>query len=149
MNINVNVKRKYRINGKEYNSVEEMPDDIREALVKATLQSGGEQRTGSRVVRTKIIFNGTEYESIDAMPPDIRRLYEDVMKAAESGTAPPESDIARLGRTAMGGESISGVIREVSGRKPSTESSFSPRALIVSIVLAALTLLLYYLFRAR
>jgi len=36
MKINVNVKRTFKVDGKEYNSVEEMPLDIREAFKNAT-----------------------------------------------------------------------------------------------------------------
>jgi hypothetical protein len=89
MNVNVNVKRKFKINGKEYNSIEEMPPDIRNAFEKAMAsQAGSGQQANPATMQTKIIFNGTEYQSIDAMPQDVRQLYEKVLKAAETGTAP-------------------------------------------------------------
>jgi hypothetical protein len=41
MNVNVNVKRKFKVNGKEYNSIEEMPQDIRNAFEKAMASKTG------------------------------------------------------------------------------------------------------------
>ncbi len=87
--MNVNVKHKFKINRKEYNSVEEMPLDIRNAFEKAMAsQAGSDHQENPATMQTKIIFNGTEYQSIDAMPQDVRQLYEKVLKAAETGTAP-------------------------------------------------------------
>ena len=37
MKININVKRKFKINGREYNSIGEMPADIRKIFEKATV----------------------------------------------------------------------------------------------------------------
>ena len=87
--MNVNVKRKFKINGKEYNSIEEMPQDMRNAFEKAMAsKTGSGLQTNPTSMQTKIIFNGTEYQSIDAIPQDVRQLYEKVLKAAETGTAP-------------------------------------------------------------
>ena len=89
MNVNVNVKRKFKINGKEYNSIKEMPQDIRNAFEKAMAsKTGSGQQVNPATMQTKIIFNGTEYQRIDVMPQDVRQLYEKVLKAAETGTAP-------------------------------------------------------------
>jgi hypothetical protein len=86
MTININIKRRFKINGKEYNSIEEMPDNVREAFKKAMdSRSGSEFPAGTQ---TRIIFNGTEYENIEAMPQDIRLLYEKMLKAAETGNIP-------------------------------------------------------------
>lgn len=151
MNIKVNVKRKFKIKGKEYNSIEEIPDDIRETFRKTIgSQTGFGHEINHTRTQTKIIFNGTEYESIDAMPQDVRELYEKVLKAAETGTAPPEIDIAGMSRGMLLGHQSSGTVPSADKRKPAeTESSFSPRALIVSIMLVALILLFYYLLRSR
>jgi hypothetical protein len=150
MKINMNVKHKFKINGKEYNSIEEMPADIREAFRKAMgSQATSGQGINHTTARTKIIFNGTEYESIDAMPPDVRDYYEEVMKAAEAGAA-PHIDIT-------GTVSVSPIKHQAQGTTPSgdrrkqitAEPSFSRRALILSIVAVALIVLFYYLMRGR
>jgi hypothetical protein len=151
MNININVKRKFRINGKEYNSVEEMPDGIREAFEKAMhSQAGSGQRINSAVTRSKIIFNGTEYENIDAMPQDIRQLYEKVLKAAETAVVSSGVDIAEVSGSMLRKPDTIGTAPPGDIRKPTkVESSFSPRMLIASAVLMALIFLLYYLFQDR
>lgn len=151
MNININMKRKFNINGKEYNSVEEMPDDIRE-IFKKTMgsQTSIGQKTSHAGVRTKIVFNGTEYDSIDAIPQDVRRLYENMLKGAEDGAVPLESDVAGICSNMMIGSKTPETVRTGELRRPAKiESSFSPRSLIVGILAAALILLLYYLVQSR
>ncbi len=39
MNLDFNVQRKFKINGKEYNSIEEMPDNVREILQRRWISS--------------------------------------------------------------------------------------------------------------
>jgi hypothetical protein len=150
MNININVKHKFKINGKEYNSIEEMPDDIRKTFKKTMdLQTGSGREINPTTMRTKIIFNGIEYDSIEAMPLDVRELYEEVLKAAETGVAPKIHITGEISGSLIKHQS-SGTVRSGDNRKPAkTEPSFSPRALIVSIMLIALILLFYYLLRGR
>ena len=151
MKINMNVRRTFKVNGKEYNSIEEMPLDIREAFEKDIgLKAGPGNLTHPVPTQTKIIFNGTEYSSIDAMPQDVRQLYERVLKSAETGLAPPDIDIAGLSNGMLNETETNRATRQGAIRKPlKTESSFSPRALILSAVVVALILLLYYLFVGR
>ncbi len=149
INININVSRKFKINGKEYNSIEEMPHDIREAFKKVMdSQVGSGHQINSAVTRSKIIFNGTEYEKMDAMPQDVRQLYEKVLKAAESRIPSSGVDIARIIGGMLGKPDTTGTARPGEIRKPTKrESSFFPRTLIVSALLIALIFLLYYLFQ--
>jgi hypothetical protein len=151
MNININVKRKFKINGKEYNSIEEMPDDIRETFRKAMdSQTGSGHEINHTAMRANIIFNGTEYDSIEAMPQDVRELYEKVLKAAETGTASPQIDIAGAISSTLIKHQPPGMVRSGDNRKPiKAEPSFSRWALIVSIMLIALILLFYYFLRSR
>jgi len=80
---NVNVKRKFKVNGVEYNSIEEMPENVRENFKKTmAAMAGSKQGINLAVSRTKISFNGAEYDGPDAMPPDARQLYEKALKAA-------------------------------------------------------------------
>ena len=145
--VNVNVKRKFKIGGKEYDSVDEMPADVRETFEKAMASrtdSGHKEK--SVLIRTKINFNGTEYDSIDAMPKGVRELYETVLKAAETGAVPPEMDIMRTGGRLTETKS-SVTFRAGDMHRPTkTESSFSMKKLVVSALLAALVFLLYYLY---
>ena len=151
MKINISVKRKFKINGKEYDSIDEMPDSIRETFKKAMgSQTGSGHQMKQTATQTKIIFNGTEYGSINAMPHDVRQSYEKILKSAEEGTAPPEIDIAGISSGRLKGEQFPGIALAGDKRKPlKAEPSFSVRAFIVGIMLFALMLLFYYLFRGR
>jgi hypothetical protein len=148
MNLNINIKRKFKINGKEYNSIEEMPDNIRETFKKAMAsRADSGHHTDPAMMRTRIIFNGMEYESMDAMPQDVRQLYEKVLRAAETGDASPEIDLAEISSRMRGepGTLYPGGIPQPAKFEP----SFSPRTLIVGVLLGALLLLLYYLWQSR
>lgn len=130
MKTNVNIKRSYKINDKEYRSLDEMPPDIRALFEKAAKTGGTIQATKAKTAST-IVFNGIEYESPDAMPTYIRNLYENVMQAAEADqqNLPPEKPGYRSSRPA-----------------PSTESSLSLRSLIISLLIGGLLYLAYYLY---
>jgi hypothetical protein len=148
MNLNINIKRKFKINGKEYNSIEEMPDNIREIFKKAMGSSAvTEHQTDLAVMRTKILFNGTEYQSLDAMPEDARKLYEKVLKAAETGDASPDIDLSEISR-GIRGEPENPYPGDIL-QPTKFESFFSPRTLITGGVIGALLLLLYYLWQSR
>ena len=150
MKIDINVKRKYKINGREYNSLDEMPEDVRDAFRKA-LDSRGAPGAGAELssARTRIIFNGTEYGSIGEMPEVIRKLYERAMRAAEGETDQSAADGSESGgmlkKTVVHGEISRGPVHS----QPRFESSFSPRALIAAILAAAAIFLLYLLYKGR
>lgn len=137
MTINFHVKKKYIVNGKEYNSVEEMPSNIRQAYEKAMASlSDPAHPTNSVTAKTNITFNGQEYESIDAMPHDVRQLFESVMKAVEAGEASPEA--------------IKGAPRSVNAPKPIEPEPvflFSQRWLIVGVILLILLIGFYYFYK--
>jgi hypothetical protein len=148
MNVNVNVKRKFKINGKEYNSIEEMPPDIRSAFEKAMSSQAG---TGIQTVtQTKIIFNGTEYQSIDAMPPDVRQLYEKVLKAAETGEMP--QGLVSAGDIS-GSRTVSKAFLNIGsgnmGIPTKAEPAVSARTLVIGVLAIALIILLYLMFQGK
>ncbi len=149
MNVNVNVKRRIIVNGKEYNSVEEMPADLRRAFEKAMAErrdSGNP--AGDTTVRTKIIFNGQEYKNMEMMPPDERKLYETVLKAANAGSGP-------AGRVKVG---------DITG-KPAEDTTYGTngtgnpskiepagslrRAAIAIVLLIVVVALLYFVFQSK
>jgi hypothetical protein len=148
MNLNINIKRKFKINGKEYNSIEEMPDNIRETFKMAMgSRAVTEHQTNPAVLRTKIVFNGHEYESLDAMPEDARKLYEKVLKAAETGDASPDIDLSEISR-GIRGEPENPYPGDIP-QPTKFESSFSPRTFIAGAMLGVLLLLFYYLWQSR
>jgi hypothetical protein len=152
MNVNVNVKRKFKINGKEYNSIEEMPQDIRNAFEKAMAsKTGSGLQINPASIQTKIIFNGTEYQSIDAMPQDVRQLYEKVLKAAETGTA-PDNIITSNNISGMqaGSKTYGTANMETMGKPMKIEpTAFSPRTLIICFMVIALIILLYVILQVK
>jgi hypothetical protein len=151
MKSSINVKRTFKINGKEYNSTEEMSAGLRETFKKAMAShADSARRIDPAAARTKIVFNGTEYESIDAMPQDVRRLYEKIVKAAETGGASPEIYPADIpsGRQRET-ESRGAAQQEDIPQPPKFKTSFSPRTLAVIFMLSGLLLLLYYFWQSR
>ncbi len=143
MNVNINVKRRYKINGKEYDSIEDMPEDLRDMFKKASgLKMGTANQINQVGIWTKIVLNGKEYESIDAMPQDDRKLYEKVLEVAATGTAPPEIVTAAITNSILTKPqtSTTGHIGK-SPNPPKIEPS--SRKLIIFIALGALILLLY------
>ncbi len=131
MKLNVNVKRKFRINGKEYGSLEEMPEDVRAIALKTMDRPGtpsGEAQSGS----SKIVFNGVEYASIDEMPTYARNLYEQAVEAARTAT-----------------QGASSVQRRPGPNMIEAEPSISARSIAAVVALIALALLLYFLFSSR
>jgi hypothetical protein len=151
VNININVKRKFKVNGKEYNSIEEMPDDIRKAFEKAMAsQAGSGLQVNPATMQTKIIFNSTEYKNIDEMPHADRHLYEKVLRAAETGAAPPEIDLAEISNGMRTEPETFGTTHPDDKPQPAKfESPVSARTLIVSVILFGLILLLFYLWKIK
>ena len=151
MKVNVNVKRTFKINGKEYNSIEEMSDGLRETFKKAMASHADATcQIDPAAARTKIVFNGAHYESIEAMPQDVRRLYEKILKAAETGGASPAIDLADItcGRQRETGSRGTAHPDDIP-QPPPFEPSFSPRTLVVIFMLGGLLLLLYYLWQSK
>ena len=137
MSISVDVKRKYKVNGKEYNSIGEMPPEVQAAL-KDAMDSGPSTFKGAWPAITtsaSITFNSTEYPSVEAMPPDVRSLYEAALRSAGVEQVPAGC--------------VVGHIQAPGASKPVTpEPAFSGRGLVISVVLVALGLLIYFLLSA-
>ena len=151
MKINVKVTSKFLINGKEYHSVEEMPDEVRKIFDKVMAsRAGSGQRTHSLVTRSKIIFNGTEYDNIDSMPQGDRQLYEKMLKAAEGTIASSGVHISGGGVGILEKPDKAATARPIEIRNPTKAESFlSPRMLLMGAGLLALIFLLYLLFQNR
>ncbi|MDD5599457.1 MAG: hypothetical protein PHV82_16030 [Victivallaceae bacterium] len=140
MNVKVN------INDKEYNSIEEMPPDIRAAFEKAMASPSNQINISSQ--QTKIVFNGIEYKNIEEMPQDIRQLYEKVITAAKENDV--HSGISLSGNFSSTGK-ISKTISGMENTKApiKAESIISPRILITGIAVIALIVFLYLMFQGK
>ena len=131
MKINVKVKRKFRINGEEYGSLKEMPEDVR-ATVRKAMDNPGASSKGTQSESSKIVFNGVEYASVDDMPTYARNLYEQSVEAAREATQDASIE------------------QRHPGPKPiAAEPSFSARSAAALFVFIALALLLYYLLSSQ
>lgn len=145
MAIQIKVIKKIISKGKKYQSLEEMPDDIRQAIEKAMTDDG---LTSQPNTETKIVVNGTEYNSIDEMPPDIRELYEKAIKALRTRELTHDE-------VSLAGDGMSGNLhkRAISYRGPepiepqSFFSSFLDWLIWGALILAVITVL-YFLFAA-
>jgi hypothetical protein len=83
MGIDIDVKREYIVNGKKYNSLEEMPLEIRKILDETLASSSvADILKAPMHANMKIKFNDKEYDSIESMPVAERAVYELAMKAA-------------------------------------------------------------------
>ena len=74
----VNFKTKITVNGKEYGSVEEVPEQHRQTVQNAL------STAGTLGGHSKITVNGVGYDSPEAMPSDARRVYEESLAKAEA-----------------------------------------------------------------
>ena len=148
MEIKFNVKKKFVVNGKEYDSVEEMPADIRKIYEKAISGKAGiHHENVSSMSSGKIVFNGQEYENVESMPLDIRQMYEMIMKSVGQGNI----DVTGRAGINMDGMSISfkkeGVLDPYSMSKPITpQSFFSPRLIILGAAIIIVLIALYFIF---
>ena len=122
----VNFKTKIKINGREYGSLEEVPQELRhtveDALAKASPGSSG-----------RITVNGVSYDGPDEMPPDVRRLYEEALAKA--------GDTAR--RTGMPAPQAQ------VGFTLKPEGALSPRVVTAIIAVAGLALLVKFLMSLK
>lgn len=145
MNVNINVKKIFKVNGKEYNSIEKMPPDIRNAFEKA--MAGQADTVLPSLTQTKIIFNGIEYKIIDDMPSDVRQLYEKAINAIQSGDI--QAGI-QINGDISGSKSVSKTFTNNMGMPDKIEpTAFSTRLLIIGIVLIGLIIMFYLVFQGK
>jgi hypothetical protein len=135
--------KKFIVNGKEYASIEDVPEEFR-GLVKAAQEKAGQ--AGAPVqfsVQKKFKFkvNGQEYDSVEEMPEAARRLFTD-----RNGNGVPDilEDIPQVGHPAP-------IIRRSAARvQPNVpvliKEGSSSRVFLVVAVFAAAALLGYFLF---
>jgi hypothetical protein len=147
MTVRVTVKGRFVYNGKTYGSLEELPENVRQAYEKAMAATGAGHSGGAAEARVKITFNGTEYESLDAMPPDERRVYESVVGAVEAGHVQPgrPGDRAGLAPGSGGGQEPALFVSAEPIEPGSATSRKSPVGLVLGLAILLL-LLGYYLY---
>jgi hypothetical protein len=146
MAVQFNVKWKFKVNGKEYGSVDEMPGPVRDAYEKAGKNAPGPgHRPILSATTTKIVFNGQEYSNVDAMPADIRQMYQSIMKVVQSGgSAPGDNAGGKIGGTTTT-RNIDGFPVSSDAPSPLAPESLSSRKLILGVAILVLLAGLYFL----
>lgn len=86
---------KITVNGREYDSVDHMPSDVREIYLQAMSALGETRKTGQKsigfqTVKESFTYNGQEYQSRDDLPPEVRALFD---KIPQLPTADKISDV--------------------------------------------------------
>ncbi|MFI5143066.1 MAG: hypothetical protein ACHQQS_03280 [Thermoanaerobaculales bacterium] len=146
MDVKVTVKRKIRYQGKEYESIDELPEAVRQAYERA--MAGGGQAGFPTAVQSqpgKIVFNGHEYGGIATMPPDVRNAYEGVMRAVVGGQpvgATVEMPTKRSDEPAA-------LTQAVSAAPIEPGAALAPRTLVLLIlgIVLLMGLLVFFLFQ--
>jgi len=142
MNVKFNVKRKYKFQGKEYDSKEAMSEAAKEAFQKAT--AGSDEEAGPKT--TKIIYQGKEYD-LNELPPIVRKIYEKLIPniQREPGAIEPSS--------ASETSDVSGSAEDIHysdiPAEPIAPKATSPTArfILSLIALGTIVFLIYYLRR--
>jgi len=149
MKVNMTVKRRIVFNGKEYDSIEELPENVRRTLENATAGSLPSAATGAAAsAKVRIMFNGQEYTSVDAMPASVRRIYEGALAAVESGGAAGQVGAAiRVAPMAGGPEATSagGLAVSATPIEPGEARPWPWRLILAIAALVAFMLLLFYI----
>ena len=145
MDVKFNVKYKFKVNGKEYGSLEEMPASVREAYEKAVDNTKGiELGNMPSMSSGKIVFNGQEYESIDSMPADIRQMYETIMKSVKEGGFSATGKAGfKIGETKAGFQNEG--LASYDNSKPIVPKASSSRIFIIAAAIIALLAGIYFL----
>lgn len=76
----INFSTKIKIDGKEYGSVEEVPEEHRANIRDA--MNAAKEKPGQNT----FVVNGVWYDSLEAMPADVRDLYKEALANAKAGT---------------------------------------------------------------
>jgi len=148
MPVNFNVKTKIKINGKEYNNLEEMPADVRSLYEKALASRGSTSSNVQFKTNSKITFNGQTFNSLDEMPEDVRRIYESVMAAVDKdGDGIPDSLQADSGATMEPSAPFLPVQSQVTAPSKVNSRIIIIGLLVLLVLLVIATLLLAFLIR--
>jgi hypothetical protein len=152
MALKITVKRKFIVNGKEYGSLEEMPEDIRRAYEQGlTVPTGADGFGVSGTPKVKITFNGQVYGSVEAMPADVRHTYEQVMASVKGVLAdggPTTRIEAGLPQKGSVGHDASNWSISLKPIEPGSPAIFSSRWLAIGVVILGLIAAVYFLLPA-
>ena len=132
--LNIDMRRRIIVNGKEYGSVDELPAMLRKAYEEAI-------RCSSGPAKTRIRLNGQEYDSIEALPPDLRHLYHDALRAAH-GEAFGQKATVTSADLLSSGSSISGPLNKALLSSAADQSDSAARFLRTALTYGALAVII-------
>lgn len=75
---------KITINGREYDSIEQMPPDVLRDYLQV-MDAMREGKSTGTVVSESIVYNGREYKSRDELPPEVRTLLAQMPGSSPDG----------------------------------------------------------------
>jgi hypothetical protein len=132
MAVSLSVTRTFIVNGKEYGSIDELPEDIRNAL-ESHLSVDSDKKTYTDTAKTKIVFNNQEYASTNEMPRNVREAYQQALQVAGL-TAPEETSTV-----------VPGFSKAFHAQKAIVPVSGASGALRILILSGGLILMLYFI----
>jgi hypothetical protein len=135
MAVSLSVTRTFIVNGKEYGSIDELPEAIRNAL-ESHLSVDSDKKTytdtTTDTTKTKIVFNNQEYASTNEMPRNVREAYQQALQVAGL-TAPEETSTV-----------VPGFSKAFHAQKAIVPVSGASGALRILILSGGLILMLYF-----
>ena len=142
---------KITVNGREYDSIDQMPPDVREIYLQAmaAMRESGTKETSSVIrknlfssVKESFTYNGREYKSRDELPPEVRKLFDQIREQPPDKT----SDVTIVtDRTIIPGRSPSS-LWGLTDDRPERDPKVA--WLLVAILSAAVVVLLFLLYLA-
>ena len=113
-------KTTYYVNGKKYDSLEQVPAELRALIAKTGPEGTAAAGAGAvDTVTRRYVFNGREYSSLAEMPAEARAFFED-----KDGDGIP--DIVNRGMAAMPG--VAGAVYTCNGVRYSSLAEMPPEA---------------------
>jgi hypothetical protein len=144
MAIQILIKKKIKGKRKKYKSLEEMPDDLRQAFESTMTDTDPETQKNTE---STIVINGKEYNNIAEMPPDIRVIWGNVIKSLRKGKM-THDPVSLAGKGMSSGNIHNKSISYAGPGSIEPQSSFSslPRWLIFGVVLLAAFMVFYVIY---
>ncbi len=140
---------KITVNGREYDSVDHMPPDVREIYLKAMAALGetgktGQKNIGFQTVKESFTYNGREYKSREELPPEVWALFDKIPQLSPDHNV---SDVKIItGRTIIP-ERRSTALWGLSDDRPERDPKVA--WMLVAILTFAVLVLLFLLYIAN
>ncbi len=124
--VNTNTDMEYIIDGVKYQSIDEMPANVRANYehvfrdsdgngIPDIVESNGNQQT-SMTTENKYIINGVEYDSLENMPANVRAMFEMLVKDKDKNGLPDVQGSGFVNMKSVDTDIIEGAMNALSGR---------------------------------